>query len=193
MKWIAEGWVEPFKECVEYIPEHAEVKSIELEDWVPGEGMWENWEGRRTLIGDAAHTMTMCTFSPLNFPNSFWNIALTSPSYLSPRRSLQPLRSGHRLPPLPPPPCAQESPILWKHLTQRSHLSLRTRNDSAHRSRRAEEPQSLSRRARLQEYQRGESPGWEEGYGGREIGVEVQRLRFAERLGSCKGLRFDLV
>ena len=127
MKWIAEGWVEPFKECVEYIPEHAQVKSIELEDWVPGEGMWENWEGRRTLIGDAAHTMTMCTFSPLNFPNSFWNIALTSPSYLSPRRSLQPLRSGHRLPPLPPPPCAQNSPIHWKHLTQRSHLSLRTR------------------------------------------------------------------
>lgn len=60
MKSFAQGWAEPFKEIVDSIPPSAEVKSISLEDWPPEKGMWDNLGGRVTLVGDAAHTMTMC-------------------------------------------------------------------------------------------------------------------------------------
>ncbi|KAL8742486.1 MAG: hypothetical protein Q9190_005034 [Brigantiaea leucoxantha] len=59
MKEIADGWAEPFREYVAAIPEDAEVKTIALEDFVPKEGMWSNQEGRMTMVGDAAHAMTM--------------------------------------------------------------------------------------------------------------------------------------
>lgn len=67
MKSFAWGWAEPFKEIVTCIPPSAEVKSISLEDWPPGKGVWDNLDGRVTLVGDAAHTMTMCTFAFLCF------------------------------------------------------------------------------------------------------------------------------
>lgn len=60
MKRLVEGWAEPFRECVMSIPESTDVKAITLEDWVPKRGMWGNLEGRATLVGDAAHAMTMC-------------------------------------------------------------------------------------------------------------------------------------
>ena len=61
MKRFAQSWAEPFKEIVDCIPPSAEVKNISLEDWPPEKGMWDNRGGRVTLVGDAAHTMTMCT------------------------------------------------------------------------------------------------------------------------------------
>lgn len=61
MKSFAQDWAEPFKEIVGCIPPSAEVKNILLEDWQPGKGMWDNLDGRVTMVGDAAHTMTMCT------------------------------------------------------------------------------------------------------------------------------------
>ena len=63
MKDIAKGWAEPFQEMVMSIPEDADAKAIALEDFVPKQRLWNNMEGRATLVGDAAHTMTMCTYS----------------------------------------------------------------------------------------------------------------------------------
>ena len=60
MKRIAQGWAEPFRECVMEIPEETNVQSIKIEDFVPRRGMWDNMHGRVTVIGDAAHAMTMC-------------------------------------------------------------------------------------------------------------------------------------
>lgn len=60
MKRLAEGWTDPFRACVMNIPEEAVAKAIALEDFVPKEGMWDNLEGKVTMIGDAAHAMTMC-------------------------------------------------------------------------------------------------------------------------------------
>jgi len=60
MKSLAEGWAEPFKECVMSIPEDSDIKTIKLEDWVPRKGTWNNRGGTVTLVGDAAHAMTMC-------------------------------------------------------------------------------------------------------------------------------------
>ncbi|KAL5350011.1 hypothetical protein ACLOAV_005047 [Pseudogymnoascus australis] len=59
MKRVTEGWVEPFRGIVADIPEGTEVKSLALEDWVPAEGGFDSRGGRVTLIGDAAHAMTM--------------------------------------------------------------------------------------------------------------------------------------
>ena len=62
MKDIAKGWAEPFQGMVMSIPEDADAKAIVLEDFVPKERLWTNMEGRATLVGDAAHTMTMCMY-----------------------------------------------------------------------------------------------------------------------------------
>jgi hypothetical protein len=69
MKELAAGWVEPFRGIVQGIPEEVEAKSIRLEDWIPKKGLWDNSGGRVTLVGDAAHAMTMCKLnhnSPFN-------------------------------------------------------------------------------------------------------------------------------
>lgn len=68
MKEIAHGWCEPFRSFVLDVPEETCVKVVRLEDWVPGtEGrVWDNRDGRVTLVGDAAHAMTMCMFLSLN-------------------------------------------------------------------------------------------------------------------------------
>jgi len=58
MKRIAAGWAEPFRESVLSIPWDAEVKTIQLEDWVPRRGLWDG-KGKATLVGDAALAMTM--------------------------------------------------------------------------------------------------------------------------------------
>lgn len=59
MKDIAKGWAEPFQGMVVNIPEDADAKAIVLEDFVPKERLWTNMEGRATVVGDAAHAMTM--------------------------------------------------------------------------------------------------------------------------------------
>ena len=61
MKEMVDGWTNPFYSCVMNIPADAEIKAIALEDFVPRKGLWDNKDGRITLIGDAAHAMTMCT------------------------------------------------------------------------------------------------------------------------------------
>ena len=61
MKSFAQEWAEPFKEIVNSIPPGTEAKNVSVEDWAPKRGMWDNRGGKVTMIGDAAHTMTMCT------------------------------------------------------------------------------------------------------------------------------------
>lgn len=58
MRRRTEDWSEPLRGLVTDIPEGTSVKAVKIMDWVPGE--WDNYNGRVTLIGDAAHTMTMC-------------------------------------------------------------------------------------------------------------------------------------
>ena len=60
MKAIARAWTEPFRECIMQIPDDATVQNIRLEDFVPRLGLWENMKGRVTMVGEAAHAMTMC-------------------------------------------------------------------------------------------------------------------------------------
>lgn len=62
MKRIADGWAEPFRECVMQIPEGTAVQAVRLEDFVPRHNMWDNMHGRVMMVGDAAHAMTMCRF-----------------------------------------------------------------------------------------------------------------------------------
>lgn len=61
MKSLAEGWAQPFQECVTAIPDGTEAQTIKLADFVPKRGMWDNQHGRITIVGDAAHAMVMCT------------------------------------------------------------------------------------------------------------------------------------
>jgi hypothetical protein len=70
MKKITAGWAEPFREIVQDIPDSAEVKIVNLEDWPPVKGAWDNHGGRVTLIGDAAHAMTMCKSPSSIFGNA---------------------------------------------------------------------------------------------------------------------------
>jgi hypothetical protein len=71
MKELASGWTQPFKGIVQDIPEETEAKAISLEDWLPSAASLDNAGGRITLIGDAAHAMTMCKFlSPFYAPSS---------------------------------------------------------------------------------------------------------------------------
>lgn len=51
-----DGWAEPYKSAIEWIPEDTNVLRDQLKIWktVP----WNNQDGRITLCGDAAHAMT---------------------------------------------------------------------------------------------------------------------------------------
>ena len=62
MKRLTAGWAEPFRSLVQDLPPDIEPKTIRLEDWVPTAERIEAAcaKGSVTLIGDAAHPMTMC-------------------------------------------------------------------------------------------------------------------------------------
>jgi len=60
MNTIADSWASPFREAVLDVAQGTLVQAIRLEDWPPAIGRWTNFDGRATLIGDAAHAMTMC-------------------------------------------------------------------------------------------------------------------------------------
>jgi len=57
MKEMAKPFEERLRRAVEEIPDDSEVLEIKLQDWPTLE--WPNYNGRVTLIGDAAHAMTM--------------------------------------------------------------------------------------------------------------------------------------
>lgn len=51
-----DGWAEPYKSIIEWVPEGTEVLRDQLKIWKPV--TWDNHGGRATLCGDAAHAMT---------------------------------------------------------------------------------------------------------------------------------------
>ncbi|ORX94217.1 hypothetical protein BCR34DRAFT_608346 [Clohesyomyces aquaticus] len=50
------GWAEPYKSAIEWIPEDTFILRDQLKIWKPVK--WDNYKGRVTLCGDAAHAMT---------------------------------------------------------------------------------------------------------------------------------------
>lgn len=61
MRKIADTWTSPFKNAIYSIPEGHSLQPIKIEDYVPSYSGWEPNElsGKVTVIGDAAHAMTM--------------------------------------------------------------------------------------------------------------------------------------
>ncbi|TVY38033.1 putative FAD-dependent monooxygenase [Lachnellula occidentalis] len=57
MKDMARGFESRLKQIIEKIPQDAEVIEIKLQDWPTLS--WPTYNGRVTLVGDAAHAMTM--------------------------------------------------------------------------------------------------------------------------------------
>ncbi|KAI9643624.1 hypothetical protein NHQ30_008246 [Ciborinia camelliae] len=57
VKRRAEGYAEPLRSIVQDIPEDIVTTPLRLSDWPCQE--WDNWGGKITLVGDAAHAMTM--------------------------------------------------------------------------------------------------------------------------------------
>jgi 2-polyprenyl-6-methoxyphenol hydroxylase-like FAD-dependent oxidoreductase len=59
IKHITSDWAGHLRTLIEVIPEDAEATAIHLADWFPT----TNREDERVvLMGDAAHTMTMCAY-----------------------------------------------------------------------------------------------------------------------------------
>jgi 2-polyprenyl-6-methoxyphenol hydroxylase-like FAD-dependent oxidoreductase len=56
-----DGWAEPFKSAVAWIPDDVTIKPDSLRIWSPK--AWDNHGGTVTLAGDAAHSMTFRMFS----------------------------------------------------------------------------------------------------------------------------------
>lgn len=51
-----DGWAEPYKSAIEWIPDDTRIRKDELKIWKTVK--WDNQGGRVTLCGDAAHAMT---------------------------------------------------------------------------------------------------------------------------------------
>ena len=54
------GFFHSLQEAIQNIPDDSPMLEIKLEDWPTQD--WPSSSGRVTLVGDAAHTMTMCKF-----------------------------------------------------------------------------------------------------------------------------------
>lgn len=58
MKELTANWVEPFRSLVHNLPDDSEARSIHIQDWIFTPG--ERPHPRVVMMGDSAHTMTMC-------------------------------------------------------------------------------------------------------------------------------------
>jgi hypothetical protein len=63
MQELSKDWAPLFKDLVFSIPEDTDLREIVLADWPPERGAWDNHNGTVSLVGDAAHAMTMCKFA----------------------------------------------------------------------------------------------------------------------------------
>lgn len=68
LRSFAQTWAEPFRGLVMGLGGGTDIKTLELFDCVPPEGLRS--EGRVVLMGDALHQMTMCKSGPRSFGNS---------------------------------------------------------------------------------------------------------------------------
>lgn len=62
IKQLTSNWASPFRELIETIPEDAELRRIHISDWYP---TTKREHERVVVMGDAAHSMTMCEYKPL--------------------------------------------------------------------------------------------------------------------------------
>ena len=62
MKQRVESFVSPLREAVQGVPDDAVPYEIKFGDWENTHWPSQN-RGRVTLVGDAAHAMTMCEYS----------------------------------------------------------------------------------------------------------------------------------
>lgn len=60
------GWAEPYKSAIEWIPDDTLVLKDQLKIWKPVK--WDNHGGRVTLCGDAAHAMTFRKYTVSAIP-----------------------------------------------------------------------------------------------------------------------------
>lgn len=97
MQRIAARWAEPFRECVLSIPSDTEVKTIRLEDWVPRPGIWSHAKGKATLVGDAAHAMTMYRGEAANHGILDVSVLLEHILPSLPMNNPEPYEEGHAL------------------------------------------------------------------------------------------------
>lgn len=67
LKTLAKPFETRLRTVIEHIPDGIEVTEIKLQDWPLVQ--WPNHTGKVTLIGDAAHAMTMCEFNGLRYQN----------------------------------------------------------------------------------------------------------------------------
>jgi hypothetical protein len=58
LKRRMDDWSDPYKSAVEWIPEGTHARALDLRIWGPPKSGWDNRNGRTTLSGDAAHSMT---------------------------------------------------------------------------------------------------------------------------------------
>lgn len=69
LKLRMDGWADPYKSAVEWIPDGIQAKAVPFRIWRPTK--WDNREGRVTLSGDAAHSMT---FRKCSKPSPFLDL-----------------------------------------------------------------------------------------------------------------------
>ncbi|GIZ45161.1 hypothetical protein CKM354_000834200 [Cercospora kikuchii] len=59
IKALSTDWAEPFRSVLQNVPNNAEIKAVELIDWVPRKRASEFDDWRVVLLGDAMHAMVM--------------------------------------------------------------------------------------------------------------------------------------
>lgn len=64
IKQLTSNWASPFRELIEAIPEDAEIRRIHISDWYPTTSREHE---RVVVMGDAAHSMTMCEYKIMNY------------------------------------------------------------------------------------------------------------------------------
>lgn len=64
MKRLTDNWAEPFRSLIQKLPEDTEARSIRIEDWMFSPNHTHK-HPRAVLMGDSAHTMTMCKFEDI--------------------------------------------------------------------------------------------------------------------------------
>lgn len=61
MKALTANWADPFRSLIHQVPDETEVVSIRVADWIFSPRR-QRGHPRVVLVGDSAHTMTMCLF-----------------------------------------------------------------------------------------------------------------------------------
>ena len=78
LKSLSANWAEPFRSLVHNIPgDETEVQILHVEDWIFHPRSRPITKGRIALMGDSAHTMTMCMRYLLFFCSLRYLVLLT--------------------------------------------------------------------------------------------------------------------